>query len=105
MQVIKFAPDLFKLVMEGTKTSTVRKGVRDYTLGPVDIITDPPDRHDRVKVTQRYITKIELKYLDELTDEDARRESYDGLKPLLTRLKHIYPDIDGDSEITVVEFR
>jgi len=99
MQTIKFKPDLFDLVLRGKKLSTVRKGLRDYTLGDVLLETDP----------SRYtihgtITKIELKKLSDLTDSDAKKEGYDSINSLLERVKQIYPEIQDDSEITVVDF-
>ena len=105
MQEIRFAKDLFELVKKGVKTSTVRNGIRDYTLGPVQCITDPPDKNDRVRIISKFITKIELKTLKELTLEDAVNEYYDSVEHLVGRLKQIYPDIVGDSEITLVTFR
>ena len=105
MQIIKFAPDLFKMVVSGKKTTTVRKGLREYTLGPVEFISDPPDRYDRVAVSRGFITKVELKQFKHLRWEDAEQEGFKGLPDLVKRLKEIYPDIGMDSEITRVEFR
>ena len=105
MQNIKFAPDLFKLVKEGRKTSTVRNGVRNYTIGPVQFVTDPPDKNDRVRIRLRFITKVELKTLKELTVEDAMNEYCHNVEQLIDRLKQIYPEINDDSEVTVVTFR
>ena len=105
MQEIKFAPDLFRLILSGKKTTTVRKGLREYSLGPVIFVTDPPDKHDRVNVAQGFITKVELKQFRHLTGDEAKQEGFKSLPDLARRLKEIYPDIGLDSEITKVEFK
>ena len=104
-QEIKFATDLFKMVISGKKTNTVRKGLREYSLGTVLFVTDPPNKHGMVKTAKGFITKIELSRLKHLTDHEAGLAGYKCLGDYVRRLKEIYPDIGLDSEITKVEFR
>ena len=105
MQEIKFASDLFKLILSGKKTTTIRKGLREYSLGPVMFVTDPPDKRGMVRVAQGFITKVELKQFRHLSGDEAEQEGFKGLPDLVKRLKEIYPDIGLDSEITRVEFK
>ena len=105
MQEIKFAPDLFKLILSGQKTTTVREGSRKYSLVPVRFVTDPPNKRGMVNVAQGFITKVELKQFRHLSGDEAEQEGFKGLPDLVKRLKEIYPDIGLDSEITKVEFK
>ncbi len=99
MQSIKFAPDLFEKVLKGEKLSTVRLGLRDYTLG--EVLLETPDSKYTIHGEITGLVKTQLSFL---TEEDAKREGYKTLDDLLSRLKQIYPDITPDSVITVVEF-
>ena len=103
-QEIKFAPDLFKMVKSGRKTTTIRKGLRKYTLGPVMFVTDPPDKRGMVKTAKGFITKVELKQFKHLKTDEAQQAGYECLRYLGMRLRDIYPDIDLESEVTKVEF-
>ena len=98
-QSIKFKPDLFELVLKRKKMSTVRKGLRDYTLGDVLLETDPP----RFTIHGEII-KLEKRCFYELTEEDAIIGGYNCLADLKERLKQIYPDIDNHEVITIVGF-
>ena len=105
MQEIKFASDLFKLILSGKKTTTVREGLREYALGPVEFVTDPPDKRGMVKTVRGFITKVQLKQFRHLTSSDAERGGYETIGQMVSRLKKIYPGIGLDDEVTIVEFR
>ncbi len=100
MQTIKFKPEIFNMVLDGRKSSTIRMGLRDYTLGEVLLETDPP--HYTI---HGEIVKLEKKQLMHLTEENAQEEGYSCLSELLGVLLQIYPDIASISVITVVHFR
>ena len=100
MDVIKFAPDLFDLIMKGRKTRTIREGIRAYTLG--DAIFETADESER---EEGFICGLRTVKFKDLTDEDAIYSVYDTVDNLKDRLLDIYPDLKDFSDVTVVDFK
>lgn len=96
--VIKSAPASIDAILAGRKTSTTRKGVRAYALGPA-VTTDG---HRRVNIE---ITRIEPKRVSNLTPADATSDGAKSLAAYRAALIHNNPGLTDDDIVSVVHFR
>jgi ASC-1-like (ASCH) protein len=90
--------DLIPSVLSGNKTSTVRLGRRSYGLGEARIVSR--EIEIPIEITNVSHTKMSL-----LNEEDARSEGYRCVRDLVLALRRFYPQIDDDSDVTIVRFR
>lgn len=91
----RFFPD----IRTGSKTSTVRKGKRNVRVGERLVLTDNSRNRIEVEVSQ-----VDFKRLDELTDDDARRDGFGSARDLAEVLREFYPRIRPQDVLTVVGF-
>lgn len=85
-----------------TKRSTIR--VHDpVSSGPVRLVFD----HEDVTSTtiSAVVTEVQPKLVDELTDEDARRDGFADRSALLEALSFHYPGIGSSTQVNIVHFR
>jgi hypothetical protein len=94
---IALSEDLVESVRSGTKVATVRKGRRNYALGPSSFKAGET-------IIPIIITRVSYCRFDGLTDEDARLEGGQSAKELQDALKTFYPDLKDDDEVTIVRF-
>lgn len=87
-------------IREHKKTATLRKGIRDYTLGSAVIIS-AADSSDSIPI---WIVKLELVSLNKLTDVHAKNENYNTVEELKNALLLTYPDLTGEDILTLVGF-
>ena len=93
-QILFLREEFFPLIDEGTKTSTLRKGKRDISCGPLIFKrADCPNIHINVMVT-------EVNYIpyEKLSTVEANLEGYMTIGALRNVLSDIYGPI-GDNEI------
>jgi hypothetical protein len=96
--LIKSAPPSIDAILAGTKTSTTRKGIRSYPLGP----TVTTDGHRRVDIE---ITSIEPKRVANLTAADAASDGSASIADYRKALLHSYPGLTDDDIVSVIHFR
>ena len=96
--VIKSAPASIDAIRAGTKTSTTRKGIRSYPIGPA--VTTDGKRHVTIE-----ITRIDPKRVGNLTAADAASDGSDSLAAYRATLVHSYPGLTDDDIVSVVHFR
>ena len=95
---ITSAPATLDAVAAGRKTSTTRRGVRRYPIGPAVLVSG----QRRVPIV---ITSIDVKRYAELSDDDATSNGSASLAEYRAALAHDYPDLSEDDRVSVVHFR
>ena len=96
--VLRSATASVDQILAGRKTSTTRKGVRTYPLGPA-VTTDGKRRVPIV------ITGIDAKRFDQLTAADAASDGSASLAAYRSALVHSYPGLTDADGVSVVHFR
>ena len=87
-------------VLNDTKKITIREGHRDYTPGPVLI-----GCHLLNWATIRIIISVRHTTLIRLHPKDWIADGCNSQEELLQMLRQFYPDLNLDSEVTVIEWR
>jgi hypothetical protein len=95
MHSVRMAP-----IRSGKKRATLRKGIRDYTLG-LACIENTDDKSDFVLIT---ITAIEVIKFNKITANIVEDEGYSNLEDLRESMLRIYPDLNDNSDVTYVSF-
>lgn len=98
---IRFNPRYYDAVASGRKTATTRFD-DPCAVGPAWLVFEYEEGYKRLPGV---VESIESKRLDELTDEDARREDADTADDLRGGLRDHYPGIQDDASIDLVRFR
>ncbi len=99
MDRINFDAEFVQSIVEGRKVTTVRKGIKSYPVGKVVELTVNYKPFARAKVT-----KVVVKRVKELTDEDAVKDGFESREQLIRALKKIYGDVNENDFVTVVHF-
>lgn len=99
MQELKLADDLFINLFDGSKTSTVRLGKREITLGALALESVSGGWGVIVNVTE-----VKHKKLSELSDDEAATDGGATAEQLKEALKRFYPESHGNSDITIITF-
>jgi hypothetical protein len=94
---LRFSTESVDAIVGGTKTSTCRRGVREFP-GNVAIATDGKRNLNLV------ILSAVSKTMNDLTADDAKAEGADSLDTLKTAVRKAYPGIKDDDTLTVVRF-
>ena len=86
------------LILKGVKRTTIRLGIIKPKYNEIMI-------HGGGKpIALAKITNVEYKRINELTDEDARKDGFPSLKVLLKELKKSYGEIRPNDIVTIIEF-
>ncbi len=97
---VRFASRYFDAVAAGRKTATVRH--RDpVEVGPALLLFEDDDGYRRLRGV---VDSVRPCHLDEITDEDARREGISSADALRAGLREHYPGIADDAPVDVVRF-
>jgi hypothetical protein len=98
LATLKFNPQSIKAIMAGTKTATVRKGVRTFPAGVIEA-----DGAGKTSLTLQDVVTTPKK-MSELTEADARANGSSSLDDLKADLAKNYPGIESDDLVTVITF-
>jgi hypothetical protein len=96
--MIELAPDLIDDVRAGRETATIRKGHKDYAIGPA--VFDAKDT--KIPIT---ITALRYKRFQDLDDQDAKFDGNVSKEELKASLKTYYPTIEDHDEVTIIHFK
>ena len=100
LQAILIAGEAMKNdVLLNRKKITIREGHRDYTNGLV--LIGCPDLNWS---TMRQIKDVKHTILKEITGEECVADGFDTKSEMLIGLSQFYPDINWDSEMTVIRW-
>lgn len=97
MVVLPLAAEYLQKVRQGKKLSTVRRGQRNFALGPA--VLRAGDLSLKVR-----ITAVKYSTLDQLTDQDALADGFSDRNELMGALRRWYPDITAAEVMTIVRF-
>jgi hypothetical protein len=98
LRKLNFAKEYKKKIKEGLKRQTIR-------------LSTSLKEGDRVEVVAggevlgiAKITKVERKTVEELTDEDAKRDGFENVAQLVKALRKHYGRISSKKEVCVIGF-
>jgi hypothetical protein len=95
---IALSPDLIEAVLSGKERATIRKGRREYPIGPAVFDSG-------IAKIQIEITAIEIKQFKDLTDDDGRVDGDISKDELKASLATYYPGIQDSDELTIIHFK
>ncbi len=96
---INFDAEYVKMILCGEKRTTIRRGIKNYPVGRIVDLTVNYKPFAKARVS-----KVIVKRLNELTDEDAKMDGFKNKHELVQALKRIYGDIKDNEFVTVVHF-
>lgn len=96
---INFDEEYVKIILDGKKRTTIRKGLKSYPVGKIVEFT----ANNKVFCKAR-ILKAVVKRLKELNDKDAIDDGFKNKEELVKALKRIYGDVGDDEFVTIVHF-
>ena len=94
---IPLKAEFIPLVNSGSKTSTIRAGRRNFSLGPAEIVCGTQE----IPVN---IVNVAFKCVSEISEEDARNDGFESRQSLMGKLQSIYPHIKDDDFVTLIQF-
>ena len=99
---IKLSAQYFDAVVSGHKTTTIRSGIRPYTLGPavMQLVDDNGITVDSHRIT---ITGLKISRFDRLTHADALSDGFGTVDLLIKALLTHYEEAEL-KYLTIVEF-
>jgi len=98
MTEIRLASQYLPLVRDGRKTTSIRRGHRNYPVGPGTIKT-ATDEVPIIVIGVRHVR------LNELTPIDANADGFSSLGELRDALDSFYPRLKHDEPMTIVRFK
>lgn len=98
MKYIPLDARFLPLVRSGSKRSTIRKGLRPWTIGPASFGSQGEE-------LQVCITEVRFTTAESLTAADAIRDGFQSLAELLQALREFYPSLTLSDEVTIASFR
>ncbi|RLI75698.1 ASCH domain-containing protein [Archaeoglobales archaeon] len=96
---INFDEEYVKIILDGKKRTTIRKGLKNYPVGKIVEFTS----NNKVFCKAR-ILKAVVKRLKELNDKDAIDDGFENKEELVKALKRIYGEVRDDEFVTIVHF-
>jgi hypothetical protein len=100
MQTIVFAPQLFEDIKNEKKTVTIRKGIRDYVVGPA--IAEHRDTKETVGIMIERLTFIPFQNIS--SRQLASDFGTSDVDQCLLAMQEYYPDLTRETVMTVVDF-
>lgn len=96
-QKILFAEKFLPMIREGKKTTTIRNGERNYSIGECDAF-DPEEVNGFIID----VKNLEITTFGALKEENAKTDGFSCLAELKEELLSFYPDLTDDSPVTIV---
>lgn len=98
MRRLNFAKEYKKKIKEGLKRQTIRLSTSLREGEKVEVVAGG----EVLGIAK--ITRVERKTIDELTDEDAKRDGFENVAQLLKALRRHYGRISSKKEVCVIGF-
>lgn len=102
---INFDRQYVEPILKGEKKTTIRKGIK------LNLIKDRQETGNIVELVSEgeffaraKITKVIVKRLDELTEDDAVIDGFQNLEELTEALQDIYGEVNESDLVTVIHF-
>ncbi len=100
MQQLKLATDLFDDLVTGRKYMTIRKGRRDIQLGELEFESVGEVGGGLKKVVR--VHRVAYTLVGGLCDREAKEDGFQSVHDLILGMQRFYPDLDENTEITLV---
>ena len=100
VQTLKMARGFMSDILEGHKQITIRYGKRNITEGLL-VAECAEGLSENIDVT---VNKVIVCKLCEVTLEDLQKDGFADHADMLHGMKHFYPDINFESDVTVIHF-
>ena len=98
---IVFAPKLYQDITDGLKMVTIRKGIRNYNLGPAEAV-----HRDTGECQHIVVTSVRYSKFEDIPPEDFKADFGNAdLEECLKEMQQYYPDLALDTVMTVVHFK
>jgi hypothetical protein len=97
---IKLRKEMFEHLLNGSKKSTSRFGLRDVKVGE-ELIFEMIE--DNTMVHKTVVTDVIICKFSDLTEDEAKKEGYNSLKDLKEALVKIYNPVENDI-FTLIHF-
>ncbi|RLF09614.1 MAG: hypothetical protein DRJ62_06395 [Thermoprotei archaeon] len=98
LKKLSFSKEYKGKIKKGLKTQTVRLSTKLREGDEVEVVAGGEG------LGKARITKIELKTVDQLTDEDARRDGFKNVGELRDALRRHYGKIGGNRRVYLISF-
>lgn len=98
MKRLNFSKEYKGKIKRGVKRQTIRLSTSLKEGDEVKIVAG-----GEILGTAR-ITKVEEKTLEELTDEDAKKDGFENLSQLVKALRRHYGKLSGKSKVCIISF-
>lgn len=98
MRRLNFAKEYKKKIKEGLKRQTIRLSTSLREGEKVEVVAGG----EVLGIAK--ITRVERKTIDELTDEDAKRDGFENVAQLVKALRRHYGRISNKKEVCVIGF-
>jgi hypothetical protein len=95
---LNFAKEYKKKIKEGLKRQTIRLSTSLREGEKVEVVAGG----EVLGIAK--ITRVERKTIDELTDEDAKRDGFENVAQLVKALRRHYGRISNKKEVCVIGF-
>ncbi|MCD6563594.1 MAG: ASCH domain-containing protein [Thermoproteales archaeon] len=96
---LRFKKEYVKKILEGRKTTTIRKGILSLSHDTVYLESNG-------KIYGRLALKsVRYTKLSNLRESDAKADGFKNLDELKNALTDIYPDIKDDDWVTIIKFQ
>lgn len=102
MQEMKLASHLMPNAKSGVKKITVRKGIKQTTVGEFLYFVNATDPNDTHVV---FVTGAEIMELRQVPDAVAQEDGFKNTSALFHGLQEFYPDISDRDIVTIIRFR
>jgi len=100
LQALLIAEPSQRLVIVGSKKITIREGHRDYTVGEPVMLCD----HNESFCVKAEITEVRHCLAKEVSKGEMRKDGYNSLSEMIEDLRTYYPDINENSNVTVIKW-
>jgi len=92
-------PESRRKILSGEKTCTIRKGTRNYKSGTAMLCC-----HVEPWAVMADITGICFCNLSNVAEKDFKSTGFDSQEEMLEGMRKFYPDINSESDVTVVRW-
>jgi hypothetical protein len=98
MQNLAIADDLVAPTKAGLKKNTIRAGVRDIRIGPLELRSSSGTH----RVIEVEVVEVSHKLAKEVSDREIVANGFRDLEDMLIGMKRFYPDFGPASQVTVI---
>lgn len=100
-QELSFNDKFVPLILNGTKTSTWRRGnkTQKYKLNDIINLTSSDIPFGTARVVQVLVTSC-----NHITKQDAISDGFESITNMLDTLRDIYPDLQDNEPMTIIHF-